>query len=81
MTEERGYYQECRKIHNKELWLYRSHLHDPNSEHETGRECTTFILEHFRDFGLACTENRSRMRRFYRDNIKTHVKDIPYLLA
>jgi len=76
VTEERGHYQECRKIHNKELSLYCSHLHDQNREHETGREFTTYILEQFRDFGLDCTETRSRMRSVHRDNIKTDVKNI-----
>jgi hypothetical protein len=76
VTEERGNYQDCRKILNKELWLYFSHLDDQNKEHKTGRECTTCILEQFRDFGLACTENRSRVRSVHRDNIKKDVKDI-----
>jgi hypothetical protein len=49
VTEERGHYQECRKILIKELWLYYSHLDYQNKEHETVRAYTTHILEQFRD--------------------------------
>lgn len=51
-------------------------MDDQNRVHKAGRGFTTYIIEALRDFGLACTENRSRMKSVHRDNIKTDVKDI-----